>query len=269
MLQRSARVMGAIAASTALVFLLPKTEALTNKTAFTKNEPKHATKQLEPIDTVHVAPHPQVLKLVSSNVLTRAQVAQHNSVDSIWVSYQDGVYDVTEFAKIHPGGSKIMMAAGLPIDAFWALFSIHNTQETKDLLESYRIGTLMDRDLDTSPQETVIAGRLANLFANEPERNANLQIRSSRPFNAESPYSALLSQITPNSIHFTRNHLPVPLTSGNDFRVEIDGPGVAEGFSLSVDDLKKMEKVDVEVTLQCAGNRRNEMHSVRPVKGYH
>ena len=38
----------------------------------------------------------------------------------VWVTYGDGVYDLTEFAKSHPGGSdKLMMAKGGPIEPFW------------------------------------------------------------------------------------------------------------------------------------------------------
>jgi sulfite oxidase len=36
---------------------------------------------------------------------------------------------------------------------------------------------------------------------------------------------------------------------------------------LSIDDLKKFPKHEVEVTIQCAGNRRNEMHNYKAVKG--
>ena len=38
----------------------------------------------------------------------------------IWVTYRDGVYDVTEFADMHPGGAKfIKQAAGGPVDGWW------------------------------------------------------------------------------------------------------------------------------------------------------
>jgi sulfite oxidase len=38
----------------------------------------------------------------------------------VWVTYKDGVYDLTKFAKNHPGGSdKLLMAAGGPIEPFW------------------------------------------------------------------------------------------------------------------------------------------------------
>jgi sulfite oxidase len=30
----------------------------------------------------------------------------------IWVSYKNGVYDITDFIPLHPGADKILMAAG-------------------------------------------------------------------------------------------------------------------------------------------------------------
>jgi cytochrome b involved in lipid metabolism len=46
--------------------------------------------------------------------LTREALAAHTSPESggIWVAMGEGVYDVTAFASRHPGGSKILLAAG-------------------------------------------------------------------------------------------------------------------------------------------------------------
>ena len=43
---------------------------------------------------------------------------------------QDGVYDVTEWVEIHPGGAqRMMLAAGSAIDPFWAMYQQHNTAQ--------------------------------------------------------------------------------------------------------------------------------------------
>jgi sulfite oxidase len=57
----------------------------------------------------------------------RSEVQKHRTVrDRIWVTYEDGVYDITEFVKVHPGGSeKIMMAAGGSIEPFWSMYPFH------------------------------------------------------------------------------------------------------------------------------------------------
>ena len=76
---------------------------------------------------------------------TREEVALHNSPDvRVWVTYKDGVYDVTDFLEQHPGGaSRLMLAAGGAIDPFWNMYRQHQTQEVKSLLEGYRIGSLV------------------------------------------------------------------------------------------------------------------------------
>ncbi len=72
-------------------------------------------------------------------------VALHNNKErGVWVTYKDGVYDVTDFLEMHPGGaSRLMLAAGGAIDPFWAMYQQHNQEEIRSLLEGYRIGTLV------------------------------------------------------------------------------------------------------------------------------
>ena len=44
---------------------------------------------------------------------TQEDVAKHKSPQTgIWMTYKDGVYDVTSFMQVHPGGGKIWLAAG-------------------------------------------------------------------------------------------------------------------------------------------------------------
>jgi sulfite oxidase len=202
------------------------------------------------------------------NIYKRGDVAKHNTKESVWVSYEGGVYDITEFLKIHPGGQKILLAAGNSIEPFWNVFTIHKTKETLELLENYKIGTLLPLEKDPTAKDCQKIVGLEKLFENEPIRHPDLQVRSPRPFNAESPSYALLeNDITPNPLFFTRNHLPVPKVDPSTFELELEGPGIPDGFKLNLEELMKLPKVTCEVTLQCAGNRRNEMHSVKPVKG--
>lgn len=76
---------------------------------------------------------------------TREEVADHSTrEDRVWVTYKDGVYDVTEFLDMHPGGAqRLMLAAGGAIDPFWAMYAQHNTDEVRHMLEGYRIGRLV------------------------------------------------------------------------------------------------------------------------------
>ncbi|KAJ3118330.1 hypothetical protein HDU96_002487 [Phlyctochytrium bullatum] len=202
---------------------------------------------------------------------TRDEVRSHTTpTTGIWVTRGTAVYDITSFIDIHPGGERILLAAGQAIDPFWAIFSIHNTDSTRELLETYRIGDLMPLEMDPSkPVDTeASAAALAKLFANDPVRDPRLVVRSARPCNAETPADALLDSFTtPNHLFYVRNHLPVPAIDPDTFTLTVDLPGLPEA-SFSLRDLKeKFPKTTVMATLQCAGNRRDEMHGVKPVKG--
>ena len=76
-----------------------------------------------------------------------AEVAAHSGGSSVWVTFRDGVYDVSEFVASHPGGPEkvrsycvwgwgwggvlrarrvqIMMAAGKAVDPFWEVYGVH------------------------------------------------------------------------------------------------------------------------------------------------
>jgi sulfite oxidase len=75
-------------------------------------------------------------------VFRRAEVASHDSKEKrIWVTYKDGVYDITEFVDNHPGGNRIMLAAGKSIDAYWNLYRQHfNSSAPMEMLQAMQIG---------------------------------------------------------------------------------------------------------------------------------
>lgn len=54
-------------------------------------------------------------------IFRREELQKHKSIKNrVWVSYGDGVFDITDFIKVHPGGGdKLMMAAGGAIEPFW------------------------------------------------------------------------------------------------------------------------------------------------------
>lgn len=88
-------------------------------------------------------------------VYRRAEVQQHNSVDSgVWVTYRGGVYDVTPFLHSHPGGvDKLMLAAGEDLFPIWrqTAFRQHFASPVvAELLEELRVGTLHPDDVEAS-----------------------------------------------------------------------------------------------------------------------
>lgn len=155
-----------------------------------------------------------------------------------------------------------MLAAGGPLEPFWALYAFHNQPHVRELLAEYKIGELNPEDSMSPPLEA------SDPYANDPVRHPALRINSQRPFNAEPPPELLTeSYITPNPIFFTRNHLPMPNLDPDTYCLHVVGAPGGQSLSLSLDDLRKFPKHEVTVTVQCAGNRRTEMSKVKEVKG--
>uniref|UniRef100_A0A915HR92 sulfite oxidase n=1 Tax=Romanomermis culicivorax TaxID=13658 RepID=A0A915HR92_ROMCU len=197
-------------------------------------------------------------------VFTRNEIRNHKTKETgIWVTYKNGVYDVTNFVDYHPGGDKILMAAGGSVDPFWNLYAVHKTSDVLEILEEMRIG-----DLDTNDILTEKSSSDTDPYANDPPRHPALVVCSEKPFNAETPPTLLTdSYYTPNEVFFVRNHLPVPKVDVNEYRLEVSGKGLQTKFFTLQELKEKFEVVSVSATLQCAGNRRDEMNPIKHVKG--
>uniref|UniRef100_A0A914HES0 sulfite oxidase n=1 Tax=Globodera rostochiensis TaxID=31243 RepID=A0A914HES0_GLORO len=172
------------------------------------------------------------------------------NAERIWVTFKQGVYDITDFIALHPGGDKILLAAGASIEPFWAVYAQHETEEVT--LEEQRKKVPSD-----------------DPFAADPPRHPALIVNMQKPFNAESPPDLLTeSFLTPNQLFFVRNHMSVPETHEQTHCVRIDGIGVDKQIVLSVDDLRnKFEPVTIISAIQCAGNRRYDMNQSKKVQG--
>jgi sulfite oxidase len=97
---------------------------------------------------------------------------------------------------------------------------------------------------------------------------ADLIVRTADPYNAEPRLLALVAdQITPVNHFYVRNHGPLPTVDVKNFKLTVAGmDGNTTTFTL--DELKQRFKaVTVEATLTCAGNRRQELSSIKPVGG--
>ena len=71
------------------------------------------------------------------------EISKHKSRadGGIWVTYGDNVYDITTFVEQHPGGEKIMLAAGGPLEPFWKIYTIHTSNDcVLELLKPMMIG---------------------------------------------------------------------------------------------------------------------------------
>ncbi|XP_052425254.1 sulfite oxidase, mitochondrial isoform X2 [Carassius gibelio] len=210
------------------------------------------------------SPQLRVMQTSDLPVYSLEEVTKHCSLDTgVWVTYKGGVYDITEFVAIHPGGDKILLAAGGALEPYWALYAVHQQDHVLEILSEYKIGVLNPESYKKQESANPL-----DPYSAEPTRHPALQINSLKPFNAEPPASILSDNyITPSVIFFKRNHLPVPRVDPEAYRLEIEGlsGGVV---SLSLSELKsRFPKHTITATLQCAGNRRSEMNAVKQVKG--
>ena len=188
------------------------------------------------------------------------EISKHKTPgESVWLVVGSGVYDVTRFVDIHPGGNKILLAAGGSADQFWGLYRIHHQEKVYQLLESMRIGNLKAGEK---------VSEVHDMYKNDPSRNSLLVKHSEKPFNAELPNDLLPEHmVSPNSEFFIRNHLPVPEVDLSTYQLEV----VYEDdkcTSFTLEELKtKFPVVTVESTIQCAGNRRYEANQHIPTRG--
>jgi DMSO/TMAO reductase YedYZ molybdopterin-dependent catalytic subunit len=90
--------------------------------------------------------------------------------------------------------------------------------------------------------------------------NQSLQrvLVTDRPYNAETPLTALLDELTPLELVYVRNHFEVPQLDTANWSLEIDGT-VKEPIKISYSELLKLSADTVKVTLECAGNGRKSM----------
>ncbi|XP_068626738.1 sulfite oxidase, mitochondrial isoform X1 [Battus philenor] len=189
------------------------------------------------------------------------EVSKHNTMQSFWVVYRHGVYDVTTFLPSHPGGEQIYNAAGLSIEPFWNVYGMHKTKEIYNLLESYRIGNLHDEDIvDHSDEE---------LWVREPCRDKRLIVKTAKPFNAEIPPEYQIAHFdTPNELFYVRQHMPVPEVDAASHQVRVVVEGTGSVTTLPLQQLDQFPRATFRAALMCAGNRRSEMDKqVKPVKG--
>ena len=151
------------------------------------------------------------------------------------------------------------------------IYRQHFRGHVLEWIETHRIGNLTGEDAVRSRKET---GQIGDMFASDPIRHKDLLPATSKPFNGE-PRIELLTQdyITPNHLFYARCHLAVPDIDPEEYRLIISGPGIKSDRKIgkhgkkkgkrkfTLHDLKtKFKKHEVVTTLQCAGNRREDLH---------
>ena len=146
----------------------------------------------KPAPSLHCSPRPVISPGQKRKATTLRTIPLEElwaDREAVWVSFDGGVYDVTEFLDSHPGGSgRIEMVKGHDLSGAWSVYELHlQRQHIRDLLEVYRIGNLSEADRKRAEQRS--EGTLGNYYDEDPERPAarrgELRIPSVHPWNHE------------------------------------------------------------------------------------
>lgn len=100
-----------------------------------------------------------------------------------------------------------------------------------------------------------------------PRSHELIRLTGNHPLNGEPRLSTLYDAglITPNELHYVRNHGPVPHLLWETHILEIEGTDL----TLTMDELKdNFDAINIPVTLACDGNRRKELNMIKRSKGF-
>jgi sulfite oxidase len=151
------------------------------------------------------------------------------------------------------------MSAGQDLEPYWEVYRQHLRGHVVDWMEGYRIGSLTRDETDQARNNGITFG---DMYETDPPRDPNLLACTQKPFNGE-PRLDLLTRdyITPNELFYVRNHLAVPVIHPKEYRLIVKGKGIQKK-TFTLEELKtKFKKHEVITTLQCAGNRREDLHT--------
>ncbi|KAJ3268001.1 hypothetical protein HK104_005525 [Borealophlyctis nickersoniae] len=108
--------------------------------------------------------------------ITRDEVAKHNTADSCWIIIDSHVYDVTDFAALHPGGEgQILAVAGK--DVTEEFYGLHRQEVLHKFGPRYVIGQI-------AGEKSVIVQQKPGSYSTVPYAEAGYwQIKSNPYFN--------------------------------------------------------------------------------------
>ncbi|TKA49862.1 hypothetical protein B0A49_12768, partial [Cryomyces minteri] len=100
-----------------------------------------------------------------------------------------------------------------------------------------------------------------------PRSSDLIRLTGKHPLNGEPHLKHLYDAglVTPNELHYVRNHGAVPRLMWEFHKLEVEGGRLI----LSMDDLKnKFDAINIQVALACDGNRRKELNMMKRSKGF-
>lgn len=180
------------------------------------------------------------------------RVSEHDTPDDAWVTYRNGVYNITDFIKDHPGGNYINMALGGDISHYINYFGVHLlNNQFMTTLERYRIGQLVEPIGNNIP-------------IGNSEYTSKMRINMSYPLECE-PYYIPFSYITPFSHKYIRNHSDIPEVGNSQIAIYYNDIFLD---NIDMDSIQHCNRTDFYNTLQCCGNRIDEKQALKKFNNY-
>ncbi len=101
-----------------------------------------------------------------------------------------------------------------------------------------------------------------------PDKHPAMRFHSAEPWVGGPPLPLLAAAaLTPTPLFFVRNHAPVPEVAAAAYRLRVEGLA-RQPAEFSLAELRtRFPRATVTATLQCAGNRRDELMRVAPIPG--
>lgn len=100
------------------------------------------------------------------------------------------------------------------------------------------------------------AGLVSGALRSQDLRKRNMIVRSVNPQDLEMPLDGFENYITPLDRFFVRTHVYAPRVELASWRLQVEGE-VANSLTLTMDDLKRLPRVELMGVLECAGNGRS------------
>ncbi|KAK3179404.1 hypothetical protein K4F52_009149 [Lecanicillium sp. MT-2017a] len=139
-------------------------------------------------------------------------------------------------------------------------FYIKSLEENDGVGPSLQMATQPDLTIDEADQFSP-----DNWFSRS---ESLIRTTGSFPVNAEAELSRLFKSglITPNDLHYVRNHGAVPRLHWEFHEIEVAGPDAWRIFSME-DLATQFETLNIPVFIACDGNRRKEMSRIKSAQG--
>lgn len=101
-----------------------------------------------------------------------------------------------------------------------------------------------------------------------PRSSHLIRLTGKHPLNAESDLSDLFGAglITPNGLHYVRNHGAVPRLLWEFYQLDVEYNGKVSMFSM--EDIESFDSINIPIALACDGNRRKELNLIKRSKGF-